>query len=242
MPLALAFTRRYITLTLAVVVAALTLPFAAADPAALVVLLVALLLVAVGVHDLLQRRHSILRNYPIARPPALPAGVHPAGDPPVLHRERQRRRARSPRQQRSLVYQRAKGAARQAAVRHAARRVRRRLRVDQPLDRAAAGRRRTTSASRSAAGLRAALLRQRLQHLGDELRRAVSANAIRALNDGAKRGGFAHDTGEGSIQPLSPRARRRPDLGDRLGLLRLPQRRRHASTPSASPRRRATRR
>ena len=64
--LSLAFTRRYITLTLAVVVAALTLPFAAAEPAALVVLLVALLLVAVGVHDLLQRHHSILRNYPIA--------------------------------------------------------------------------------------------------------------------------------------------------------------------------------
>src|SRR6202008_3589303 len=28
---------------------------------------------------------------------------------------------------------------------------------------------------------------------------ALSANAIRALNTGAKRGGFAHDTGEGSI-------------------------------------------
>jgi glutamate synthase domain-containing protein 2 len=30
---------------------------------------------------------------------------------------------------------------------------------------------------------------------------ALSANAIRALNDGAKRGGFYHDTGEGSISP-----------------------------------------
>ncbi len=28
---------------------------------------------------------------------------------------------------------------------------------------------------------------------------ALSANAIRALKGGAKRGGFAHDTGEGSI-------------------------------------------
>jgi glutamate synthase domain-containing protein 2 len=28
---------------------------------------------------------------------------------------------------------------------------------------------------------------------------ALSANAILALNEGAKRGGFAHDTGEGSI-------------------------------------------
>src|SRR6476660_2972450 len=30
---------------------------------------------------------------------------------------------------------------------------------------------------------------------------ALSANAIRALNAGAARGGFAHDTGEGSISP-----------------------------------------
>jgi glutamate synthase domain-containing protein 2 len=30
---------------------------------------------------------------------------------------------------------------------------------------------------------------------------ALSANAIRALNQGAKQGGFAHDTGEGSISP-----------------------------------------
>ncbi|MGB7193474.1 FMN-binding glutamate synthase family protein [Collimonas pratensis] len=30
---------------------------------------------------------------------------------------------------------------------------------------------------------------------------ALSANAIRALNRGAKKGGFAHDTGEGSISP-----------------------------------------
>lgn len=28
---------------------------------------------------------------------------------------------------------------------------------------------------------------------------ALSANAIRALNHGAKKGGFGHDTGEGSI-------------------------------------------
>ena len=30
---------------------------------------------------------------------------------------------------------------------------------------------------------------------------SISANAIRALNSGAKRGGFSHDTGEGSISP-----------------------------------------
>src|SRR6202034_1283262 len=30
---------------------------------------------------------------------------------------------------------------------------------------------------------------------------SLSANAIRALNAGARRGGFSHDTGEGSISP-----------------------------------------
>jgi len=30
---------------------------------------------------------------------------------------------------------------------------------------------------------------------------ALSANAISALNDGARRGGFYHDTGEGGISP-----------------------------------------
>ncbi len=30
---------------------------------------------------------------------------------------------------------------------------------------------------------------------------ALSGNAILALNGGAKKGGFAHDTGEGSISP-----------------------------------------
>ena len=55
---------------------------------------------------------------------------------------------------------------------------------------------------------------------------ALSGNAIEALNGGAARGGFAHDTGEGGDQPVSPQARRRPDLGDRLGILRLPRRRR----------------
>jgi hypothetical protein len=63
---------------------------------------------------------------------------------------------------------------------------------------------------------------------------SLSPNAIRALNTGARRGNFYHDTGEGSISPLPPRERRRPGLGDRLGLLRLPRRRRHFDPRSAS--------
>ena len=48
--------------------------------------------------------------------------------------------------------------------------------------------------------MRQAVLGLGAQHLGDELRLA-SANAIRALNRGAAKGGFYHDTGEGSISP-----------------------------------------
>ena len=55
---------------------------------------------------------------------------------------------------------------------------------------------------------------------------ALSAAAIHALNAGAKRGGFYHDTGEGSISPVPPRGRRRPGVGAGLRLFRLPQRRR----------------
>jgi glutamate synthase domain-containing protein 2 len=39
-----------------------------------------------------------------------------------------------------------------------------------------------------------ATIRTRIMSFG-----SLSANAIRALNKGAKLGGFAHDTGEGSI-------------------------------------------
>ena len=56
---------------------------------------------------------------------------------------------------------------------------------------------------------------------------ALSANAIRALNSGAKQGRFRPRHRRGRLQPLSPRERRRHHLGDRLGLFRLPQRRRH---------------
>ena len=71
---------------------------------------------------------------------------------------------------------------------------------------------------------------------------SLSANAIRALNGGAKKNHFAHDTGEGRLEPVSPRAGRRHHLGDRLRLFRLPQGRTRASARSGSPRpRRSTR-
>jgi hypothetical protein len=96
--------------------------------------------------------------------------------------------------------------------------------MDQPLA-APTARRRTTSASSHRPGSQAALLDVDLQHVGDELRRALGQRDP-ALNLGAKKGNFAHDTGEGSMSKYH-----REHGGDIIweigfGLLRLPQRRR----------------
>ena len=89
-------------------------------------------------------------------------------------------------------------------------------------------------------GPRPALRRERVQHLGDELRRALGQRRA-----GAQRGRTARRLRarhrRGLDQPPPPRQRRRPDLGDRLGLLRLP----HGDgsfSESASSRTRACRR
>jgi len=55
---------------------------------------------------------------------------------------------------------------------------------------------------------------------------ALSANAILALNAGAS-AAASPMTPRGLDLGAPPGARRRPDLGGGLGLLRLPQRRRH---------------
>ena len=74
--------------------------------------------------------------------------------------------------------------------------------------------------------LHAALLGVRLQHLGHELRLAVGQRHPRA-QQGRQARRLRARYGRRRLQPLSPRARRRHHLGDRLGLFRLPQRRRH---------------
>jgi hypothetical protein len=56
---------------------------------------------------------------------------------------------------------------------------------------------------------------------------SLSANAIRALNRGAKIGNFAHDTGEGGLSPYHREHGGEHYLGDRLGVFRLPQPGRH---------------
>ena len=63
---------------------------------------------------------------------------------------------------------------------------------------------------------------------------SLSANAIEALNRGAAAGRLRPRHRRGGDQPLPP-PRRRPGLGDRLGLLRLPHRRRRVRRATSSP-------
>lgn len=197
-PLVLPFTRRYVLYTASLVATALFvalavfhsvywLPFAA----------VALAFAALGTHDLLQRQHSILRSYPIAahirfqlehiRPEIRQYFLESDTDGTPFSRTK-----------RSIVYQRAKG----------------------QLDKRPFGTQLDVNAiayewlNHSLAPKKPAEEPQRITIGGPECKRpysssvlnisamsfgALSANAIRALNKGARLGGFAHDTGEGSL-------------------------------------------
>ena len=158
-------------------------------------------LLLVGLHDLLQSRHAILRNYPIwghlrfffefVRPEIRQYFIEDdTGEMPFS------------RQQRSIVYQRAKSE------------------VDSrpfgtELDVRAVGHEwvgHSLAPSRiDSADFRITVGPQRAQpvqlsvfNISAMSFGALSGNAIRALNRGARIGGFIHDTGEGSISPPSP--------------------------------------
>ncbi len=161
-----------------------------------VVVAVCLLLFLIGLRDSLQRRHSILRNYPlIGHLRFLFEYVRPEIRQYFIESDVEA----SPfsRLQRSLVYQRAKGEADQRPfgtefdvrvsgyewINHSlAPTV-----VDSHDFRVTVGARRAQPYS-------ASVLNVSGMSFG-----ALGGNAIRALNLGARQGGFAHDTGEGSI-------------------------------------------
>ena len=69
---------------------------------------------------------------------------------------------------------------------------------------------------------------------------ALSPNAIRALNSGAKKGGFAHDTGRGRLQRLSPRKRRRHRSGRSAPAISAAATATARSAPTNSPKARST--
>ena len=158
--------------------------------------LVFVALVGTGVHDVRQSRHSVLRNYPvIGHLRFFFEFIRPEMRQYFIEGDNEA--APFSRQQRSLVYQRAKGEPdkRPFGTQH---------------DVSAEGYEwinhsiaPTTLSSHdfriTVGGERAQPYSASIFNISAMSFGALSANAILALNAGAKRGGFAHDTGEGSI-------------------------------------------
>jgi glutamate synthase domain-containing protein 2 len=157
-----------------------------------------LLLVGLGWRDTRQTRHSVLRNYPvIGHLRFLLEFIRPEIRQYFIESDNEA--APFSRQQRSLVYQRAKGDADKRPfgtqldvhaqgyewINHSI----------APTEVSSHDFRITIGAAGSCTQpYSASVFNISAMSFG-----ALSANAILALNGGAKRGGFAHDTGEGSI-------------------------------------------
>ena len=156
-------------------------------------------LVVLGTHDLAQTRHSILRNYPIlAHLRFLFEGIRPEMRQYFFEGEKDG--TPFSRDARSLAYQRAKmqldkrpfgtqldvyGEAFEWVGHSVA-----------PKPVASADYRVTVGGPDCAKPYAASVLNISAMSFG-----SLSANAVRALNNGAKIGGFAHDTGEGGFSP-----------------------------------------
>ncbi|GAA3573724.1 FMN-binding glutamate synthase family protein [Kribbella ginsengisoli] len=162
-----------------------------------VLLGIVVLLIAVGIHDVIQKKHSILRNYPvIGHLRFLLEKIRPELQQYFIERNYDGRPY--DRDTRSTIYSRAKGTNEEqpfgterdvnevgyeylvhsTAPKPVAEQVPR-VRIGGP---------------DCTAPYEMALLNVSAMSFG-----AISANAIEALNRGAARGGFAHDTGEGGI-------------------------------------------
>ncbi len=154
------------------------------------------LLVAIGVYDLRQHRRSILRNYPIighlrfmlefVRPEIRQYFIESDTDANPFSRA-----------QRSLVYQRAKG---DPDKRPFGTQLDVHAEGYEWINHSLAPTQLSTHDFRITIGEgRAQPYSCSVFNISAMSFGALSANAIQALNAGAKRGGFAHDTGEGSI-------------------------------------------
>jgi glutamate synthase domain-containing protein 2 len=157
-------------------------------------------LVIVGARDVWQPQHSVLRNYPvIGHVRFLLELVRPEIRQYFIESDNEQ--TPFSRQQRSIVYQRAKGeldkrpfgtqldmqATGHEWINHSL----------VPSEVPSANFRLTIGSARSCTQpYSASVFNISALSFG-----ALSANAILALNSGAKKGGFAHDTGEGSITP-----------------------------------------
>ncbi|WP_051218085.1 FMN-binding glutamate synthase family protein [Nocardioides insulae] len=154
---------------------------------------------AVAAYDLLQRRHSVLRNYPaVGHLRYLLEGIRPEIQQYFVERDWDGRPY--DRATRSIIYERAKGIHGEQA-----------FGTERDVEQVG-----YEWLVHSALPVTAPEQPPRVMVGGPDCRRpysmsllnisamsfgALSGNAIRALNLGAQQGGFAHDTGEGGISP-----------------------------------------
>ncbi|WP_448956553.1 FMN-binding glutamate synthase family protein [Labrys neptuniae] len=191
---------RYTTFVLCVLIALITLPLTLWHAWLWPVSLLALALVALGSWDLFQTGHAVWRNYPVlGHVRWLMELVRPELRQYLFEADEEA----SPfsRAQRSLVYRRAKNISSEHPfgtlqnvygsgyefIGHSLRPVT----TPDP-----ASFRITIGNGQCARPYSASIFNISAMSFG-----ALSANAIRALNEGARLGGFSHDTGEGSISP-----------------------------------------
>ena len=189
--------QRNAAFTGAIAASLIFLALSLAYPAFLLLFAVAAVLVVIGIVDLLQSRQSIRRNYPIAahirflmeeiRPEIRQYLLESDTDGTPFNRNK-----------RSIVYQRAKG---QLDKRPFGTQLDVYSGVHEWLNHSMAPREPSTEPFRITIGgpdcprpYSASVYNISAMSFG-----ALSANAIRALNKGAKMGGFAHDTGEGGV-------------------------------------------
>src|ERR1700689_1093976 len=201
--LLLPFSPRFIILTICAVVTALLLGLGIADHKLLDLVLIPIVifgaLTALGIRDLLQQSHAVLRNYPIAAHIRfLLEEIRPEMRQYFFESEKDG--APFSRDKRALVYQRAKMVLDKRPfgtqydvygdgfewVRHSM----------QPRPHAIEPFRITVGGPDCTKPYDASVFNISAMSFG-----ALSPNAIRALNKGAKAGNFAHDTGEGGLSP-----------------------------------------
>lgn len=201
--LLLPFSPRFIVLTICAVVTALLIGIGVADRKIFDILLVPILIFAaltlLGVRDLLQKSHAVLRNYPIsAHIRFLLEEIRPEMRQYFFESEKDG--MPFSRDTRAVVYQRAKMeldkrpfGTQEDVYREGYEWMNHSV---SPKSHAEEKFRITIGGPDCQKPYSASVFNISAMSFG-----ALSPNAVRALNAGAKKGGFAHDTGEGGFSP-----------------------------------------
>ncbi len=201
--LLLPFSPRFIVLTICSVVTALLLVFGIVDRKLIDVILIPLLifgaLTLLGVRDLMQKHHAVLRNYPIsAHLRFLLEEIRPEMRQYFFESEKDG--MPFSRDTRAVVYQRAKMVldkrpfgTQEDVYREGYEWMHHSV---APKPHSNEKFRITIGGPDCAKPYSASVFNISAMSFG-----ALSPNAVRALNAGARKGGFAHDTGEGGVSP-----------------------------------------